>query len=194
MKKISDIDLFNLVKIWDDNKGPFENLFSLLEMGGMFLSPLHIKFITLLANVLGYSITNLGKYIDDTLNLKNLDDVQDLNAFDAANKFSEKAFDMDLEEISEASLNSNLNKVAKRGFGSHSTLLGFFATIISLFKKMTVGGVGVLALQGIKSMHSDSDNKGSMDRSKDMDSDFSTKQRANTYKNKLDRKINDILK
>ena len=69
-KQADLIDLF-----WDHGVGPAENILGLLESGYMFFGGTWGRVAALIAAAMGLSLSGLGRFIDSTLGLSNLQDL-----------------------------------------------------------------------------------------------------------------------
>jgi hypothetical protein len=72
MAEIDNDTIMNL--LFDSSKGPLENVLSLVEKGFMFLGWWNMAAVTA-AKLMGYSLSELGAYLDKTLGLKNAKDL-----------------------------------------------------------------------------------------------------------------------
>lgn len=60
---------------WKKDAGPVENILGLVEYGYMFLGGWMGRVAMIIAQLLGLSLKNVGKYIDQKFNLRTLDDL-----------------------------------------------------------------------------------------------------------------------
>lgn len=220
---------------WDDNKGPLENLFGLVEMGAISLPHISMgmKLLVFFSSLANSGLAEFGAYLDDTLGLRTLDDLIGREPRDMSEKVT-----MDLFEISEEQLAKeaflyckNIKKftdldvalrkdafVSKRqlqrkllrqlqrkllGMNHGPGFIGaFFNRLFSLFswawhmaRAVAMGGLGILALKGTDMIHDDHSDDRNKSRNSGENSfmDISIKDTPNSYRNRLENKIDDIM-
>jgi hypothetical protein len=169
---------------WDEDKGPLENLFGLVEMGAVGLPGISgkMKLLVVLASLFGMGAAEFGKYLDEKLGFDDVDDIKKMDALDAATEFTIDVFDITDEELEKAATQyaialkktAHIEKTANRARalkrlmgmkGGHKNA-GLIATtfnkVFSVFswawsalKAVILGGLGVLALKGTDIIHDD---------------------------------------
>lgn len=212
---------------WDDNKGPLENLFGLVEVGAISLPhvSMGMKLLIFFSSLADSGLAELGAYLDDTLGLRTLDDLIGKDPRSMSTEVTTDLFNISEEELAkEAFLYSkNIEKFAdldnafkkeaflskrqfqRKLFGMHhgpGFIGAFFNRFFSLFswawhmaKAIAMGGLGILALKSTDMIH---DDKESHSRHKSRSHpnsllDFSIKDTPNSYRTKLENKIDDIM-
>lgn len=227
--------------LWSDRKGPFENLFHLIEMGAMVAGPAPLKMITFFASLFDLGLAELGGALDESIGLSTLQDIKSKTPEDAAIQLTTGLFDVTEEALaaSAAFYSQNLIKYASieqiiletpirpqqikkeaalpflkkllgktvKGKGGpgfvglfFNRILGLFRWAWTWFKRILVGGVGILALKGTDMLHSDEGGAAKI-RGRDSESgsdeglvDISTKEIPNPYKARLQEEIEEAMK
>lgn len=100
---------------WDDSNGPLENLFNLVEMGSMVVAPGPAKVIILLSNLFGVGLGEIGKFLDETLDLDDLESIEKMDPREAATKVTTDLFDISEDALAKHSFDYlfNMKKFAR---------------------------------------------------------------------------------
>lgn len=142
---------------WDDNKGPFENICTIIQGGAVLFGSITQKVIITISELLGISLISLGKRIDEILQIKTIEDALNLDPLEAAEKVIE-GLKQDAKEsvLGTTSLLDfkGLRKEAGIKGAMLSTLLknlaGFFSAAFTLLKRISSGAVALWAIDEIR--------------------------------------------
>lgn len=186
---VKNADLYEI--LWDESAGPIENILALAEYGLMFLPGMRIA--TILMAALGLGPKQFGAFLDNTLNLKSLDDLLNLDVYKAANVVvgeGEEEEQSKTGSLKKKALNPrSIRRVTRRigrSPGLVRSLVGFLSGLVSAAKKIAVGGLGVASLQHIRNKDKGKDD-GSILNILDTNS---TKEKANQVKSNLEDAVN----
>ena len=172
MAEIDNDTIMNL--LFDSSKGPIENVLSLVEKGYMFLGWGNMAAVTA-AKLMGFSLSDLGAYIDKSLGLKSSKDLVGIDSGKLAelDKEASARIPMSIKIAEEASdalrVTAWLNKDKYNSkHPKKESKLSDFTDFIAAKFNFKSGLWGLLAYRGIEEMkrltHSD-DSKTSSQKS-----------------------------
>lgn len=192
---------------WKHDAGPIENILGLVEYGYMFLGGFWGKAAVTIATILGLSLRNFGKKLDNLLHLTSLQDLANVKedtavdeAMFSASTLHTQVFmtklgqDMDGTTIFNLLFSNEVLKLAGpkyryrgRGYGRS---LGLLSTLKTIAIKILGGGLlSFLTLKGIQALkQKDPDSP-----SEENDTNNTTERQVESSKHHLESAIREAL-
>lgn len=137
---------------WKPESGPIENILGLVEYGYMFLGGMWGRIAITIATILGLSLRDLGRKLDEMFSLQSLGDLANMpedTASEAMFKGSTRQYKYMISKLGRSVMDKQT--AFDLLFGGKSSRGGFLQVLKAVAKKIMTGGLlSFLTLKGVQ--------------------------------------------